>query len=1005
MESPRNNTEGLNAAAADAARQKMQIKSFTAWVNLHLKEVKMQVDDLQTDFDDGIKLLRLVEVISEEELGKYNKNPVSKFQKIENLNIPLKFINSFLHEVGIRNSYSAENIIEGNDTLILGMIWSLILRYNVAQVSEGDKTAKEGLLLWAKTKVEEVSGGKVQVNNFHNSWQDGVAFNCLIQAYRPDLVDYKKLKPSNKIVNLNQAFDIAEKDIGIPKLLDANDMVTMRPDEKSVMTYVSFFWKAFAANKRKNMAGERITHVVQREQAYAEMQAQYKEQMEELMTWAKAKTTEFNDSTSINSQAELEMLLRGYVDYSRTEKAAKQQMMLDLEALFSSIKSRLSTLDRDFVPPEELTLAAMETQWEVLTTAESEYEEKLNALLKNLKKVELAIKLFNSKVIKLEDWLEDKEAWLAQSMMPFHKQVEPVALPPPEAVADDAAPADAEPAGERQRPRSRSFIESIASALSLGRPRGSSVTKSESGTPFLKEAMTTAAAKEGISPGSGSPKLKMLPIIARVSSEHAAAFPRSASMVNVLEPIDSIAAVQARLNMFAAYEEELAGRKAALPEMKALIGRIIGLGCPPMRQFSLQNREGTITERFAGVEKQGAEYVEKLNEELIRQQKMDEMRLTFAKRAEALTRWMEASIAMLTEAFAHESIAEAEQQIAELNGFAPIMAEHDAELEQCATFGDEMTEMGITKNAYSRFTLFDLQRFMAEVKRCFEQRQEELQASLDRQKYIEEQKLAFAKAAEMVLVYVREQKQTLEAVAPAINVREEDPASVAHGKQVQAALEEQLTATARDERLAQLKTAQELSDFLLEAAATDNPHTRETVSSLEAQVASLEKVIRDKHTFLVSMISQAQVQVSAEQYEEIKKAHAHFDKSGNGSLNALEFNGAMRAMGFEMGEEEEKLAFERFAVCAEDGAEPSLTLDAFVDLVLAQFKESDTMEALIDAFKVVAGSKDYVMADDLKACIPESETQYLLSNLEPRDDVGLDFLPFSAFVYGKTGNA
>ena len=73
-----------------AARQKMQIKSFTAWVNLHLKTVKMEVADLQTDFVDGIKLLRLVEVISEEDLGRYNKNPVSKFQKIENLNIPLK---------------------------------------------------------------------------------------------------------------------------------------------------------------------------------------------------------------------------------------------------------------------------------------------------------------------------------------------------------------------------------------------------------------------------------------------------------------------------------------------------------------------------------------------------------------------------------------------------------------------------------------------------------------------------------------------------------------------------------------------------------------------------------------------------------------------------------------------------------------------------------------------------------------------------------------------------
>jgi len=41
--------------------------------------------------------------------------------------------------------------------LILGMVWCLILRYSVAEISEGDLTAKEGLLLWAQKKVAEGS--------------------------------------------------------------------------------------------------------------------------------------------------------------------------------------------------------------------------------------------------------------------------------------------------------------------------------------------------------------------------------------------------------------------------------------------------------------------------------------------------------------------------------------------------------------------------------------------------------------------------------------------------------------------------------------------------------------------------------------------------------------------------------------------------------------------------------------------------------------------------------
>tara|TARA_B100000795_G_scaffold24026_1_gene16054 strand:+ start:830 stop:1048 length:219 start_codon:yes stop_codon:yes gene_type:complete len=46
-----------------------------------------------------------------------------KFQKIENLNIPLKYINSFNASIGIKTTYSAEDIYEGNLTFILGMVW------------------------------------------------------------------------------------------------------------------------------------------------------------------------------------------------------------------------------------------------------------------------------------------------------------------------------------------------------------------------------------------------------------------------------------------------------------------------------------------------------------------------------------------------------------------------------------------------------------------------------------------------------------------------------------------------------------------------------------------------------------------------------------------------------------------------------------------------------------------------------------------------------------------
>ena len=45
---------------------------------------------------------------------------------------------------------------------------------------------------------------------------------------------------------LKYAFDVAERELGIAKLLDPEDVDVENPDEKSVMTYVAQFLHKFA---------------------------------------------------------------------------------------------------------------------------------------------------------------------------------------------------------------------------------------------------------------------------------------------------------------------------------------------------------------------------------------------------------------------------------------------------------------------------------------------------------------------------------------------------------------------------------------------------------------------------------------------------------------------------------------------------------------------------------------------------------------------------------------
>lgn len=57
------------------------------------------------------------------------------------------------------------------------------------------------------------------------------------------------------------AFDVAERELSIAPLLDAEDVDTARPDEKSVITYVASFYHTFARMKTEMKGGRRIANV------------------------------------------------------------------------------------------------------------------------------------------------------------------------------------------------------------------------------------------------------------------------------------------------------------------------------------------------------------------------------------------------------------------------------------------------------------------------------------------------------------------------------------------------------------------------------------------------------------------------------------------------------------------------------------------------------------------------------------------------------------------------
>ena len=71
----------------------LTFQTFTAWVNSHLRKAGTQIENIEEDFRNGLKLMLLLEVISGETLQKPDRGKM-RFHKIANVNKALDFIAS-----------------------------------------------------------------------------------------------------------------------------------------------------------------------------------------------------------------------------------------------------------------------------------------------------------------------------------------------------------------------------------------------------------------------------------------------------------------------------------------------------------------------------------------------------------------------------------------------------------------------------------------------------------------------------------------------------------------------------------------------------------------------------------------------------------------------------------------------------------------------------------------------------------------------------------------------
>nr|XP_023405074.1 alpha-actinin-2 isoform X3 [Loxodonta africana] len=388
----------------------VSLQTFTAWCNSHLRKAGTQIENIEEDFRNGLKLMLLLEVISGERLPKPDRGKM-RFHKIANVNKALDYIAS----KGVKLvSIGAEEIVDGNVKMTLGMIWTIILRFAIQDISVEETSAKEGLLLWCQRKTAPYRN--VNIQNFHTSWKDGLGLCALIHRHRPDLIDYSKLNKDDPIGNINLAMEIAEKHLDIPKMLDAEDLVyTARPDERAIMTYVSCYYHAFAGAQKAETAANRICKVLAVNQENERLMEEYERLASELLEWIRRTIPWLENRTPEKTMQAMQKKLEDFRDYRRKHKPPKVQEKCQLEINFNTLQTKLRISNRPaFMPSEGKMVSDIAGAWQRLEQAEKGYEEWLLNEIRRLERVEHLAEKFRQKASTHETWAYGKEQILLQ---------------------------------------------------------------------------------------------------------------------------------------------------------------------------------------------------------------------------------------------------------------------------------------------------------------------------------------------------------------------------------------------------------------------------------------------------------------------------------------------------------------------------------------------------------------------------------------------------------------
>ncbi|KAK4806287.1 hypothetical protein QYF61_008473 [Mycteria americana] len=968
------------------------VRTFTAWCNSHLRKAGTQIENIDEDFRDGLKLMLLLEVISGERLPKPERGKM-RVHKINNVNKALDFIAS----KGVKLvSIGAEEIVDGNAKMTLGMIWTIILRFAIQDISVEETSAKEGLLLWCQRKTAPYKN--VNVQNFHISWKDGLAFNALIHRHRPELIEYDKLRKDDPVTNLNNAFEVAEKYLDIPKMLDAEDIVnTARPDEKAIMTYVSSFYHAFSGAQKAETAANRICKVLAVNQENEHLMEDYEKLASDLLEWIKRTIPWLEDRSPQKTIQEMQQKLEDFRDYRRVHKPPKVQEKCQLEINFNTLQTKLRLSNRPaFMPSEGKMVSDINNGWQHLEQAEKGYEEWLLNEIRRLERLDHLAEKFRQKASIHEAWTEGKEAMLKQ------KDYETATLSDIKALIRKHEAFESDLAAHQDRVEQIAAIAQELNELDYYDSPSVNARCQKICDQWDVLGSLTHSRREALEKTE-----KQLETIDELHLEYAK---RAAPFNNWME-----SAMEDLQDMFIVHTiEEIEGLIAAHDQFKSTLPdadkereAILGIQREAQRiadfnsiKLSGNNPYTSVTPQIINSKWERVQQLvpkrdHALLDEQSKQQSNEHLRRQFASQANIVGPWIQTKMEEIGR-ISIEMNGTLEDQLNHLKQYEQSIVDYKPNIDLLEQQHQLIQEALIFDNKHTNYTM----EVGAPRPPSLEGRRGRALTRPGRAAPGFGSLLRRSGCTRRV-----QQRPTV----PSLLVRASQSRGSAAGES------RGVAGSGFPSRFpGRLKPESPSNGGVPHLAKPGVPSPRPSPHPFPLQhirvgweqlLTTIARTINEVENQILTRDAKG---ISQEQMQEFRASFNHFDKDHSGALGPEEFKACLISLGYDVENDRQGDAeFNRIMSVVDPNNSGIVTFQAFIDFMSRETTDTDTADQVIASFKVLAGDKNYITAEELRRELPPDQAEYCIARMAPYqgpDAVpgALDYKSFSTALYGES---